>query len=581
MRASAPFAVFRAFALCLMIPALLTSSLLASDAVSIQAGTDQVQWRALIDNAGQRLTVVGPGGFVYERTFAAGQTPSFGAFTADGAALADGSYNWQLELLPALSAETRAELEAARAAGNTLRGAELRQSGAIRSAQADGHFLLKDGAFIVPDGSAEESRQDSPAAGEGIVAERTAEGQIPGLVARDQVIADDLIVDGSACIGFDCVNGEAFSFDTVRLKENNLRIKFEDTSTGGSFPTTDWQIIANDSTNGGLNKFSVFDDDVDRTPFTIEGNGPNHSLYVDDGGRVGFGTSIPVADLHVKSGNSPTLRLEQDGSSGFGLQTWDLAGNETNFFIRDATNGSTLPFRIRPGAPGNTIYIENDGNIGIGNTAADARLHVVDNGNDPFVLIDGSGAAEATRELLLLENNGLPRLVLDNSADVGGRWFFGLNQNSNFVISLQGSPTNELRIDTNGNMFVRGAVNATAFNPVSDVNRKHAIQAVDTERVLDTLLGLPVATWAFKGEDAGVRHMGPMAQDFHAAFGLGDDDTRISTHDPDGVALAAIQGLNQRMHRQLEVKQTRIDELEARLAALEALLLAQAEADGH
>jgi hypothetical protein len=70
---------------------------------------------------------------------------------------------------------------------------------------------------------------------------------------------------------------------------------------------------------------------------------------VDDGGRVGLGTSTPVVDLHVVSGDSPTLRLEQNGSSGFTPQTWDVAGNETNFFVRDVTHSSNLPFRIRPG----------------------------------------------------------------------------------------------------------------------------------------------------------------------------------------------------------------------------------------
>ena len=56
----------------------------------------------------------------------------------------------------------------------------------------------------------------------------------------DQVILDDLIVDGSACIGFDCVNGESFGFDTIRIKENNLRIRAQDTSSTASFPTNDW-----------------------------------------------------------------------------------------------------------------------------------------------------------------------------------------------------------------------------------------------------------------------------------------------------------------------------------------------------
>ena len=92
--------------------------------------------------------------------------------------------------------------------------------------------------------------------------------------AADQVIIDDLIVDGSACIGFDCVNGESFGFDTIRIKENNLRIRAVDTSSTASFPSRDWQITFNDSSNGGANKFSIDDIDGGRTPFTIEAGAP-------------------------------------------------------------------------------------------------------------------------------------------------------------------------------------------------------------------------------------------------------------------------------------------------------------------
>ena len=65
----------------------------------------------------------------------------------------------------------------------------------------------------------------------GFVAAAVFAGGMAAPALADQVILDDLIVDGSACIGFDCVNGESFGFDTLRLKENNLRIKFQDMFT--------------------------------------------------------------------------------------------------------------------------------------------------------------------------------------------------------------------------------------------------------------------------------------------------------------------------------------------------------------
>jgi hypothetical protein len=269
-----------------------------------------------------------------------------------------------------------------------------------------------------------------------------------GNVNSDQVILDDLIVDGSTCIGQDCVNGESFGFDTIRLKENNLRIKFQDTSTG-SFPSTDWQITANESSNGGLNKFSIEDVTAGRIPFTIEANAPTSSLYVDDGGRVGLGTNQPVVDLHVKNGNTPTLRLEQDGTSGFSPQTWDVASNETNFFVRDATNGSKLPFRIRPGAPSSAIDIAASGNVGLGTSGPEERLHVVDN-TDAKVLVENGNATKTARDLFELKNNGNPEFRMTNTGN-GNSWRFsaGLNfviknTDGDFVSTL--SPTGDLAI---------------------------------------------------------------------------------------------------------------------------------------
>ncbi len=197
-----------------------------------------------------------------------------------------------------------------------------------------------------------------------------------GVAHADFVINDDLIVDGSACVGFDCVNGESFGFDTIRLKENNLRIKFDDTSVAASYPRNDWQLTANDSANGGASKFSIDDISGGRTPFTVEANARSHSLYVDDGGRIGSRTSTPSVEIHTIDGDTPTLRLQQDGSSGFAPQTWDVAGNETNFFIRDVTNGSQLPFRIRPDAPTSSIFIDVDGDVGLGTASPGAAFHI-------------------------------------------------------------------------------------------------------------------------------------------------------------------------------------------------------------
>lgn len=83
--------------------------------------------------------------------------------------------------------------------------------------------------------------------------------------------------------------------------------------------------------------------------------------------------------------------------------------------------------------------------------------------------------------------------------------------------------------------------------PVSDRNLKTAIESVDEDRVLERLVSLPVSTWSYRAEGTGVRHMGPMAQDFQATFGLGASDRTILQVDADGVALASIQALYRRL----------------------------------
>jgi hypothetical protein len=67
---------------------------------------------------------------------------------------------------------------------------------------------------------------------------------------------DDVIITGSLGVGFDCINGESFGYDTLKLKENNLRFFFEDTSIG-TFPANDWRIVINDTTSGGASYFAV------------------------------------------------------------------------------------------------------------------------------------------------------------------------------------------------------------------------------------------------------------------------------------------------------------------------------------
>ena len=131
--------------------------------------------------------------------------------------------------------------------------------------------------------------------------------------------------------------------------------------------------------------------------------------------------------------------------------------------------------------------------------------------------------------------------------------------NGNVGIGI--SPTNKLH--------VAGGVSATTFVTTSDRNAKENFVPVSPQEVLNKVAALPSTTWNFKDLKDG-RHMGPMAQDFHAAFGLGGGDTTITSIDPDGVALAAIQGLNQKVEIKDQKSEIRIQKLEAELKRRDA-----------
>ncbi len=113
------------------------------------------------------------------------------------------------------------------------------------------------------------------------------------------------------------------------------------------------------------------------------------------------------------------------------------------------------------------------------------------------------------------------------------------------------------------------AAGATAWGVVSDRERKKNFRSVDGQAILARLAAMPLGQWNYQWEeDAATPHLGPMAQDFKAAFYPGRDDRSITTLEVDGVALAAIQGLNRKLESELAAKEGRLVELERTNAAL-------------
>lgn len=358
---------------------------------NVSASGSQLRWDVAGSYSGGTLTIAAPDGQIFQKDYRPGAVLELRLTDNKGERLPDGQYTYELRLTPFFSAGVTEALSAARAKGNEGEvQRDLRKRGLLPTQPLvqSGSFAILNGMPIVA-GAVEESKRTAkaPAA--------TTESQPPPVLGRrhhaplrfmfDQVIPDDLIVQGSACVGLDCVVNEDFGFDTIRTKENNTRIQFNDTSSSVGFPTNNWQIRANSSASGGGSFLGFVDQGAAGTSetgtvvFEVDAGAPANALRVSSTGKIGVRTATPVLDVHMNTGDTPAMRLEQNNGGGFTAQTWDVAGNEANFFVRDVTGGSRLPFRIRPGAPTSSIDISAAGMVGIGLATPLHKLDVAGN----------------------------------------------------------------------------------------------------------------------------------------------------------------------------------------------------------
>jgi len=485
---------------------------------AIASDSNEIKFQPQADYGRLILTVSAPNGEVFRREFEGGVTPSFKLINEKGVSLSDGQYTYELRAVPKLSREARKALAASREAGNSeevMR--ELQRIGQLPST-----ITVQSGTFQVLQGAVYAGAPDEgtePRTTNQIQSKKKGGGGT--VTIQDVVTADDIIVQGSACIGLDCVNNESFGFDTIRLKENNTRIKFEDTSAAG-FPSNDWQLTANDSASGGANKFSIEDITGARVPFTITAGAPTNSLFVSSTGRVGLRTATPVLDLHITTTDTPAHRLEQTNGGGFTAQTWDIAGNEANFFVRDVTGGSRLPFRIRPGAPTSSVDIAASGNVGIG-TASPARKLEVSGTTNVGVKITDTSIANAAFLVYLRNSNGT----------LAGRQFSILDENAladRLIINSSGqigiggllNPTNPLE-HANGARLTAAGVWADASSRTLKTN----IQSITTREALGTLAKLNPVKFQYKAE-LGETYAGFIAEDVPDLVATSDRKTLAS-----------------------------------------------------
>lgn len=258
-----------------------------------------------------------------------------------------------------------------------------------------------------------------------------------------------------------------------------------------------------------------------------------------------FGT-IPGGDQNAATNHAfaagHRAKANHDGSFVWADSTdADFTSTATNQFLIRANGG----VGIGTASPTRELEIQHNGDVELGLKSTDAGGHLWTLQSSSLT---GSSNLDASFQIIDRTSGGA-RLLIGTNGNIG----IGTN-----------NPTQRLSVF--GNIIATGTVNGS-----SDRNIKENFKPINASEVLEKVAGLPITRWNYKA-DAEVTHLGPMAQDFYAAFDLGMDDKHISMVDADGVALAAIQGLNRKLQEESKAKDEEITELKARLEKLERLI---------
>ena len=259
--------------------------------------------------------------------------------------------------------------------------------------------------------------------------------------------------------------------------------------------------------------------------------------------------------------------ISSDGNGGIQLNSGN--GNADLTINNLTLNGDTIQF---PAQSGGNLKVGTNGDF-----VFDNNVRITSLGNITLPVPGGSVAISANSQginvagINISATNGIILPASDRNrsitATTSGIIIDGISLNQNTIIlpNDHGSPTTISTFSQGLN--INSSVYGTSFVTTSDRNVKEQFKPVDSREVLERVASLPITSWNFK-QDANTRHIGPMAQDFYSAFNVGTDDKHIATVDEDGVALAAIQGLNEK----LKEKDAEIAALAKRLADLETLL---------
>ena len=378
------------------------------------------------------------------------------------------------------------------------------------------------------------------------------------------------------------------------------------TQSGGSF-NVGGNLTLTGSINDSLTlQGNLTDSNLDQSANVIGGFGGNATFPGNSVASGVVGATIAGGGGGILVGNSayPNVVTGAWGTIGGGANNQAGGGNSVTVAGGFQNIASSTAATIGGGNQNTASGL--DATIGGGglNTASGSAATVGGGGNNTAsgfsATVAGGAQNTASLEGATVaggENNkavGLFAMVLGGqSTSALGQYSLAAGHiaTANYDGSFVWSDTTGIAFDNAPNQFIAQASggfalytapNGTAgaillagsgsWSSQSDRNVKSNLMQVDGQALLLRLAALPIATWNYKAQPGSTRHMGPMAQDFHEAFGLGEDDRYISTVDAEGVALAAIQALYQtvtQLKQDLGNKDQQIAELRARLAHLE------------
>ncbi len=299
--------------------------------------------------------------------------------------------------------------------------------------------------------------------------------------------------------------------------------------------------------------------------------------------------------------------------AGKGVLVWDNAGGWSPVILEGQSglaSASGLAFQTEAGRSWNTVNYQGMLTDASGNPLPDGpynvrfALYAAESGGQPL-WTSASRTVTATGGVFTTQISGIPEVVFESpevwvEVTVGATTLsprqrfsavpYAFHSRNARSLATEGSPivctignVTVLRLGADSSFWARatgGATFVTALGPggapsagvvlapgagawstLSDRAAKTGLEPVDPEQILERVRTLPINYWSYRSQSPDIRHIGPTAQDFRAAFEVGEDDRHISTVDADGVILAAIQGLL----RRVEANDSRIRDLEERL----------------